>query len=109
MTAAEAARQLGISRQRLYQWLPRGPSSRTFEAGQIIGCQIRGATRTLSVRASLRLRTSDHDPAVRKGRGRTLNRRLVARLRAQGASWRTIAKKARLLHSGGAPRCAGSL
>lgn len=92
MTAAEAARQLGISRQRLYQWL---------RAGQVPGPSKRGNHRLpdswsaadverarLAKAANVRPR-----PGRPQGTRKALNRRLVARLRAQGATWRAIAAR----------------
>lgn len=92
MTAAEAARQLGISRQRLYQWL---------RAGQVPGPSKRGNHRLPDSwsaadveRARLAKRANVRPRAGRPpGTCKAVNRRLVARLRAHGATWRAIAAR----------------
>jgi predicted DNA-binding transcriptional regulator AlpA len=89
MTAREAAKKIGVSRERLYQYL---------RAGKVQGPPKLGKCRRAWTISDVRSARADRKANVRPGPGgckpkKRLDPRRIAALRRQGLSWPAIAEQ----------------
>jgi predicted DNA-binding transcriptional regulator AlpA len=91
MTASQAAKKIGVSRQSLYNWLKHGHLVGPAKLGRN---RRPGAWTNAHVEAARAARKTIPGPGGCKPR-KVLDARLISRLRAQSVTWAAIARQLR--------------